>query len=73
VALEKKDASMLAATLPELPDSNLPECPVYPEEEIKWVKHQLISWCSEGWRQTSEGKLINTTHLPGKIYPQENL
>ena len=29
---------MLAVTLPELPNPNLLECPVYMEEEIKWAK-----------------------------------
>jgi hypothetical protein len=67
VALEETAASMLAATLPEPPNPNLPECPVYSEEEIKWAKNQPMSRCSEVWWQTAEGKLILPTSLARSI------
>jgi hypothetical protein len=61
VALEETAASMLAAILPGPSNPNLPETPVYMEEEIKWAKNQPMSQCSEGWLQTAEGKLILPT------------
>ena len=67
VALEKSAASMLAATLPKPPDSNLLEFLVYMEEEITWAKNQPMSQCSEGWLQTAEGKLIVPTSLERSV------
>lgn len=43
VALEETAASVLPATLPESPNPNLPECPIYTEEEIEWSKNQPMS------------------------------
>ena len=37
VALEETAASKLTVTLPKPPNRNLPECPAYSEEEIKWA------------------------------------
>jgi hypothetical protein len=67
LALEEIAASMLVATLPELDNPNLPKCPVYMEKEIKWAKNQPMSWCSVGWWQTAEGKLILPTSLTRSI------
>ena len=49
VALKETAASKLTVTLPKPPNRNLPECPAYSEEEIKWATKQPMSLCSEDW------------------------
>lgn len=55
VALEETAASLLAATLLELANPNVPKCLVCNEDKIKWAKNQPIIWCSEAWWQMAEG------------------
>lgn len=63
VAVKETAVSMLATVLPKPPNTNLPKCPVYMEEEIKWAKNQPMNQCSNSLRQTAKGKLILPTSL----------